>query len=65
MSATARGSVLGPILSGGDVQARWQPLPVDQRRAIVRELVTVTLLRTARTASRRFDPETVRIEWRS
>lgn len=65
MSATTRGSVLGPILSAGDVEARWQSLPVDQRRAIVRELVTVTLLRTDRSASRRFDPETVRIEWRS
>ncbi len=65
MSATARGSVLGPLLSGGDVEARWQALPIDQRRAVVRELLVVTLLRTDRTASRRFDPETVRIEWRS
>ncbi|MBO1751712.1 recombinase family protein [Actinotalea sp. BY-33] len=64
MGATARGSVLGPALAGGDVEARWEGLPMDQRRAIVRELVTVTLLRTDRAASRRFDPETVRIEWR-
>ena len=64
MGATSRRSVLGPILSSGDVEARWQSLPLDQRRAIVRELVTVTLLRTDRATPRRFDPETVRIEWR-
>ncbi|MHB1491320.1 MAG: hypothetical protein ACYCTH_12625, partial [Cellulomonas sp.] len=64
MSKGARGSILGPVIADGDVSTRWDGLPMDQRRAIVRELVTVTLLRADPAASRRFDPQTVRIEWK-
>lgn len=64
MSGSARGGLLAPLLGPGSVASRWERLAMDQRRAIVADLVTVTILRTPPGASREFDPESVRIEWR-
>ena len=55
---------LSAVLTGGDIRAAWEAASTDQRRAVIDALCTVTLLPTPRVASRRFDPSTVRIEWK-
>jgi site-specific DNA recombinase len=49
----------------GDVESvreAWELLTHDQRRSVIRELVTITLLPTQR---RKFDPEGLRLDWRT
>lgn len=55
---------LSAVLSGGDIRAAWEAASTDQRRAVIDALCTVTLLPTPRTGARRFDPSTVRIDWK-
>lgn len=55
---------LAPLSASADVGEAWSRLDVSQRREIIGALVNVTILAPGRGA-RRFDPDTVRIEWRS
>lgn len=56
---------LAPFLgSTGDAADVWDALGIEQRRAVVRALVDVTLLRTDRAQGRRFNPATVRFDWK-
>jgi len=64
MSRAARGSALGAFTPGRDPAKVWAGLPLDRRRAVVRELMTVTVLPTGRSGNV-FDPASVRIEWRT
>jgi site-specific DNA recombinase len=57
-------SVLGELVAAGDVRAVWDGLDLDRKRAAVETLMTVTLLAPGR-GRRVFDPQTVRIEWKS
>lgn len=50
-------------VAGADAASRWASAPVDVRRAVVETLMTVTI--EPQGIGRRFDPEAVRIEWRS
>lgn len=59
MSRAARGSALAPF-TGRDPVKVWQSLPLDRRRAVVREMMTVTVLPTGRSGNV-FDPASVRI----
>ena len=53
-------------LAGEGVDARWDALSVEQRREVVRLLLDVTVLPDSRPrGSRGFDPDTVRLEWRT
>ncbi len=63
MSRAARGSALAPF-TGRDPAKVWAALPLDRRRAVVREMMTVTVLPTGRSGNV-FDPASVRITWRS
>lgn len=56
-------STLGPLVDAPDVAGAWKALPLDQQRTVVDTLMTVALDRPGRGA-RRFDPESVEIEWR-
>lgn len=47
----------------GDVAALWPDLPVETRTAAVDALMTVTIMPAG--AGRAFDPELIRIEWKS
>lgn len=51
-------------LAGPDVAERWASLGVPARREIVRTLLRVRLLSVGGRAYRRFDPDSVAIEWR-
>ena len=63
-AATVSDGALASVLSGGDVRAAWEAASTDQRRAVIDALCTVTILPTPASAPRRFDPSTVRIDWR-
>jgi site-specific DNA recombinase len=62
---TAAGSqpVLGDFIAAEDVGAHWQAADLDQCRAVIDALMTVTLLSPGRGA-RTFRPETVEITWK-
>lgn len=53
--ALGRGSILAPVITAGDVAAKWEALGLDLRRAVVDELMTVTLYPSG-AGARRFDP---------
>lgn len=48
---------------GADVAGRWSGLTLTQKRAIIRSLMTVTIDRQG--GKKTFDPESIRIEWRT
>jgi hypothetical protein len=50
-------------IAGPDVEARWDALPIEGKRAVVKALFDITVLPT-RTGRRVFDPDSVRIERR-
>jgi hypothetical protein len=64
-AAMGRGVRSGALdaFAGGDPRAVWVGLSVDARRAVVRELVDVTVLSSGRRGNG-FDPELVRLDWR-
>jgi site-specific DNA recombinase len=64
MAAAGGVSVVGDLITAEDVAAAWGELDLDQRRAVIDALVTVTLLSPGQGA-RTFRPETVVIEPKS
>lgn len=62
--ALVSGGALSAVLTGGDIRSAWEAASTDQRRAVIDALSTVTVLPTPRTAPRRFNPSTVRIDWK-
>lgn len=52
-------------LAGPRAADAWMALTMPQRREVVRLLLDVTILRVGGRAYARFDPESVRITWRS
>jgi site-specific DNA recombinase len=63
MAAAGGVSVVGELITAPDVSAAWEEMDLDQRRAVIGALVTITLLSPGQGA-RRFDPQTVVIERR-
>ena len=59
--------VTAPLRAAVDPAAVWDRLPMATRREVVRRVVVVTVLsgRAGRPGGRRFDPASVRLEWRS
>jgi site-specific DNA recombinase len=64
MATSARGSVLVDLVQARDAGAVWDRLSTERRRSVVDALMTVTLLPSGRRG-KAFDPELVRIEWRT
>ena len=62
MARAARGSALAPFV-GRDPVKVWKGLTMDRRRAVVRELVTVTVLPSGKRGNV-YDPELVRFDWK-
>ena len=62
LADAGRVDVLAPLAAAADLEAKWQALDLDTRRAVVDTLVTVTVHPPGQGA-RRFDPDTVRIAW--
>jgi hypothetical protein len=55
--------VLGPLVTAVDVEEAWAGYELQQRRAVIDALMTITLTSPKRGRNR-FDPETVRIDWK-
>jgi hypothetical protein len=52
-------------LATGDIAKRWEGVPIERRRAVVKLLVEVRILpRRSGTPRYRFDPSTVAVNWR-
>lgn len=63
LADAGRVNVLGALVGAQDVQAVWDSLDVDRRRAVIDVLAGVTLHPPGRGV-RTFRPETVSIDWR-
>lgn len=63
LTDAGRLSVLGELVAVGDVQAVWDGLDLDRRRAVIDALMVLTLHPPGRGA-RTFRPESVEITWR-
>lgn len=63
MRDATKAQVFTGIIGSSDVQAAFDGEPLDRQRAIVFELMRITVLPSRR--GRVFDPESVRVEWKS
>jgi site-specific DNA recombinase len=63
MAAGRRASAVDPLLTATDPRAAWLAAPIDRQRAVIRELVDVTVLPGRR--GKVFDPELIAIEWQA
>jgi DNA invertase Pin-like site-specific DNA recombinase len=63
LASSARGSVLAGIVGAADPVKAWNRATIERQRAIVRELLDVTVLPSGKRGNG-FDPELVQIEWR-
>jgi len=64
LASRNRHALFGAVV-GAKAPERWKALDIDRQRAIVAELLTITLLPVPPQMQRRFHPETVQIEWRA
>jgi site-specific DNA recombinase len=51
-------------LATPDIAKRWKDVPLERRRAVVDFLLDITLLPRGKDAPRRFDPNSVKVEWK-
>jgi len=56
-------SVLAPLIAAGNAATVWESLDRSRKRAIIKTLMTITLLSPGKGARRGFDPATVEITW--
>ncbi len=52
-------------LAGPEAAQLWDGLPLDRKRAVIRLLLDIHVLKIGKTGRAAFDPNGVRIEWRS
>ncbi len=64
MARSARGVVLADLVNAPDVAAVWETLALDRRRAVISELMTVSIMPTGRRGNV-FDPTSVRVGWKA
>ena len=62
MARSSRLGALAGIVDARDPAKVWLGLPIDRRRAVVRALMTVTVLPSGKRGNQ-FDPDLVRIDW--
>jgi len=68
LAAAVAGSPLAGFLDADNVREAWDAATVGRRKAIIRELMTVTILKAPRGRQpdgSYFDPSYIQIEWRS
>lgn len=66
VAAAGQVDVTAPLRAAADPGVVWERLPLTTRREVIRRVVGVTVLsgRAGRPGGMRFDPATVRLEWR-
>lgn len=62
LRAAASGSPVLSAMAGGDPDALWEHMDVEQRAAVVRALVRPVINR-GKSGSRTFDPKRITLEW--
>jgi site-specific DNA recombinase len=60
----ARENVLAPLVAAENAAAMWQHLDLSRKRAVIKTLMTITLLSPGKGARRAFNPATVQVAWR-
>jgi len=63
MRDATKAQVFAGIIGSTDVRAAFEGEPLDRQRAIVHELIAITVMPSRR--GRVFDPESVRVEWKT
>jgi site-specific DNA recombinase len=56
--------VLAPLVAAENAAAVWQDLDLSRKRAVIKTLMTITLLSPGKGARRAFDRATVQVTWR-
>jgi len=64
LEGAARENVLTPLVAAENAASVWEDLDLSRKRAVIRTLMTITLLSPGRGARRAFDPDTVQVTWR-
>jgi DNA invertase Pin-like site-specific DNA recombinase len=62
MADAGRVDILGPLIASSDVQAAWDEFSAAKKRAVIATLATIVIYPPGRGV-RKFDPDTVGIEW--
>lgn len=62
LASTTRNRALRQLIRAEDIESEWNALGLDQRRGVIDDLMTVTLLPVG-AGARKFRPETVVITW--
>jgi DNA invertase Pin-like site-specific DNA recombinase len=60
----ARENVLTPLVAAENATATWADMDLSLQRAVIKTLMTITLLSPGKGARRAFDPATVQVTWR-
>jgi hypothetical protein len=55
--------VLTPLVAAENAAAVWESLDQSRQRAVIRTLMTITVLSPGKGARQAFDPATVHITW--
>jgi site-specific DNA recombinase len=63
IAGAAQTDVLAGLAGGPDARQMWGNLDLSRQRAVIKALMTVTLLSPGRGSRREFDAQTVRIDW--
>jgi hypothetical protein len=64
LDSAATENVLAPLVAAGNAAAAWEELDLSRKRAVIKTLMTITLLSPGMGARRAFDPATVQVTWR-
>jgi len=63
ITEAARENVLASLVAASNVASAWQEMDQSRQRAVIKNLMTITLHSPGRGARRDFDPATVKITW--
>ncbi|MGI8449886.1 MAG: recombinase family protein, partial [Streptosporangiaceae bacterium] len=63
LEEAARENVLTPLAGAENAAEVWEPLDLSRKRAVIRTLMTITVLSPGRGARQAFDPATVQVTW--
>ncbi|MBW3646819.1 MAG: recombinase family protein [Actinobacteria bacterium] len=65
LASASQTNVLADIAGRDDVEERWNALTLDRKRAIIDLLMTVTILPVGKGRALTFDPDGIRVEWKT
>jgi site-specific DNA recombinase len=55
--------VLAPLVAAENAAGAWEGLDLARKRAIIKTLMSITLLSPGKGARRAFDPATIKVTW--